>query len=77
MYYAGETRITDRSLQALARINSIERLTFSACAGVTNAGVAALTALPNLRELTLESMPGLTRESVVSFAPHVRVVFTT
>lgn len=74
-YYAGQTRITDRSLEILSRMTSLERLTFSACAGVTNAGVALLAALPRLRELGLEVMPRLTRNAVTSFPAHVRVNF--
>jgi hypothetical protein len=74
-YYAGQTRITDRSLEILSRMPSLERLVFSACAGVTNAGVALLAALPRLRELGLEVMPRLTRDAVTSFPAHVRVNF--
>src|SRR5947208_12257628 len=55
-YYAGQTRITDRSLEILSGMRSLERLVFSACAGVTNRGIAQLAALPRLRELSLEYM---------------------
>ncbi|MDX1982739.1 MAG: hypothetical protein SFV51_20885 [Bryobacteraceae bacterium] len=75
-YYAGQTGITDRSLQMLGRMESLERLTFWACANVTNGGVAALATLPRLRELNLESMPGVTREAMAAFPATVRVNLT-
>ena len=37
-YYAGRTKITDRSLEILAGMPSLERLEFWSCAGITNAG---------------------------------------
>lgn len=72
-YYAGQTRITDRSLEILGGMASLEELTFSACAGITNAGVAALGALPRLRELTIETMPQITRRAWAAFPAGVRV----
>jgi len=75
VYYAGETRITDRSLELLGRMRSIERLTLAACAGVTNVGVAALAHLPLLKELTLELLPAVTRDAVRLIPARVRVSF--
>lgn len=49
-YYAGATRITDRSLEILGRMPSLERLEFYQCLGLTNAGLAPLARLPRLRE---------------------------
>jgi hypothetical protein len=74
-YYAGQTRITDRSLELLAKMPSLEELTFWNCRGVTDAGVAALAILPDLRELTLSSMPRVTRRAVDDFPPRVRVTY--
>lgn len=74
-YYAGKTNITDRSMEMLGGMPSLEQLTFWDCAGVTNAGVTALSSLPRLQELSLESMPGVTRECLGSFPSHVRVSF--
>ena len=44
LYYAGMTKITDRSLEILAGINSLEELEFWQCAGITTAGIARLAA---------------------------------
>jgi hypothetical protein len=71
-YYAGHTRITDRSLQTLGRMVSLERLGFWQCAALTDAGIAHLTGLPNLREITLDGLPGVTKNVMDLFAPHVR-----
>jgi hypothetical protein len=76
-YYAGGTQITDRSLEILVRITSLERLVFSACGGVTNGGIAMLAALPQLRELSLEYMPGVTREVMNAIPGGVQVNFET
>lgn len=75
-YYAGQTRITDRSLGILARMSSLERLELRACPGLTDAGVAHLAGLPKLRELTLASLPGVTPQVAARFAAGVRVRFT-
>jgi hypothetical protein len=73
MYYAGKTLITDRSLDVLGRLSSLEKITLWQTAGVTNAGVAALSRLPRLRELTLDGLPLVTREGLASFPAAVRV----
>ena len=54
-YYAGQTKITDRSLEILSRMVSLERLEFWNCARITNAGAAVLARLPRLREVTFEA----------------------
>jgi hypothetical protein len=72
-YYAGSTRITDRSLETLGRMSSLERLEFSDCAGITDAGVACLARLPRLREVSLGGAPGITRAGVAVFPAAVRV----
>jgi len=75
-YYAGMTLITDRSLEILGRIPSLERLEFWQCAGLTDAGVAHLAVLPNLREITLDQLSGVTREALGLFPAHVRVNYS-
>jgi hypothetical protein len=72
-YYAGQTRITDRSLEVLGRIGSLERVQFEGCAGVTDAGLAHLTRLPRLREIILGGCPGITRAGAAGFPATVRV----
>ncbi|HET7220702.1 MAG TPA: ankyrin repeat domain-containing protein, partial [Vicinamibacterales bacterium] len=54
-YYAGQTRITDRSLQVLSGLRALEHVTFWNCSGITDAGVARLAALPALQDITIES----------------------
>lgn len=75
-YYAGQTKITDRSLEILGRMQSLERLEFWACAGLTSAGVAHLAGLPRLREISLEGSHQVTREAVALFPAHVRVNYS-
>ena len=53
-YYAGLTQITDRSLEILGGMTSLEQVEFYECKGVTDAGVPFLAALPRLREVALE-----------------------
>jgi hypothetical protein len=74
-YYAGMTRITDRSLEILAHMESLERLEFWQCARITTAGIAHLATLPRLREITLDGLPGVTREPA-RFSPSVRVTYS-
>lgn len=61
--HTGATRITDRSLGLLAHMDTLERLEFWACAGITNARVAALARLPRLREVVLDGLPGVAAEA--------------
>jgi F-box/leucine-rich repeat protein 14 len=51
LYYAGASQITDRSLEILAGMPSLERIELSSCAHVTDAGIGKLAALPRLKEL--------------------------
>ena len=74
-YYAGATQITDRSLEILGRMSSLEKLEFWEIGGITDAGVAALAGLPNLREITVEGSPNVTRGGVSVFSDKVRVKF--
>ena len=75
-YYAGKTRITDRSLEILAGIHALERLEFWQCGGLTNAGIALLASLPRLREISLDGLAGVTREAAALFPARVRVNYT-
>ncbi len=76
-YYAGKTRITDRSLEILSRMASLETLRFWQCAGISDAGVALLTRLPRLREAHFEGgMPQVTLEGTAILPPRVRVEYS-
>lgn len=72
-YYAGSTRITDRSLAILGRMRSLERVRLWHCAGLTDAGIAALARLPRLKEVWLQGLPGVSADAAAPFRPGVRV----
>jgi hypothetical protein len=74
-YFASYTRITDRTPELLATMPSLELLGLSGCAGVTNAGIAALKHAPRLRELSLGGMQRVTRDAVADFPASIRVEF--
>jgi hypothetical protein len=75
VYYAGQTEITDRSLEILSRLDSLEKLEFWACPGITDAGVARLARLPNLQEISLDGLAGVSRDAQSLFPPHVQVSY--
>ena len=56
-------------------IDTIERLQFHDCRGITNAGMRHLAALPSLREVTLEYNRNITRTGASVFPPRVRVKY--
>jgi len=72
-YYAGSTRITDRSLDILAQMPSLETIRLEHCACITDAGTVKLAALPRLRELTLDGCAQITARVAAAFPSHVRV----
>lgn len=76
-YYAGQTKITDRSLELLSAMASLEQLTFWNCAGVTDAGLKALAQLPGLREVRLESMANVTRAGMAAIPAAVGVNYSS
>jgi hypothetical protein len=76
-YYAGLTKITDRSLDILARMTSLERIQIHHCQGVTDRGVRLLASLPNLRELAVEGSRNVTRAAFQGFPPGVRVSYAS
>ena len=71
-YFNSYTTITDRTPELLSNMDSLERITFDACHGLTNAGVARLARLPKLRELRVSGR-GMTSELGAAFPPRVRV----
>ncbi|HEY2019393.1 MAG TPA: hypothetical protein VGH38_38055 [Bryobacteraceae bacterium] len=76
-YYAGLTQITDRSLETLGRMASLEQVELYECKGVTDAGLPALAQLPRLREVHLDGLPGVTLEGTRVFPGNVRVYYST
>jgi hypothetical protein len=76
-YYAGLTKITDRSLELLGRISSLEQVEFYECNGITDAGLPFLATLPRLREVALEGSPGITLAGTRVFQAHVHVRYST
>jgi hypothetical protein len=74
-YFASYTRISDRTPELLAGMDSLERITLDGCSGVTNAGLAHLTRLPRLRELRV-SGPQITSGIVSEFPSRVRVDYS-
>jgi hypothetical protein len=74
-YYAGKTRITDRSLEILGRMTSLESIELWETAGVTDAGLEALAKLPRLRRFSISGAPKVTRQGVAVFPAGVRVEY--
>jgi hypothetical protein len=75
-YYAGHTKITDRTLAILARMASLEKIELYRCEDITNDGVALLAALPRLKEFSVEGSRHVTSAATVGFAPNVRVSYS-
>jgi hypothetical protein len=75
-YFASYNRITDRTPAILSGITSLEEVEFDACAGLTNAGVAALATLPRLRQLRVSGMPRVTRDVISAFRGDVHVRYS-
>ena len=76
-YHAGYTLITDTSLELLARIESLEQISFEGCKFITDAGITFLATLPHLRELSIGGCPQVTRAGVKGLASGVRVNYDT
>jgi hypothetical protein len=76
-YEAWSTQITDKSLEILGRMPSLERVLLSDLANITPAGLTYLTGLPRLREITLDILPHVTAEDGAVFPAHVRVNIIT
>jgi hypothetical protein len=76
-YYAGLTKITDRSLEILSRMSSLEQVDLYECQHVTDAGLVHLAGLPTLRQVNLDGLPGVTLKGTRVFPPGVRVNYST
>jgi hypothetical protein len=76
-YYAGQTHITDRSLEILGGMNSLEEVELSACAGISDAGLVHLAKLPRLRKVAVDASARVSRAGIGVFPEHVHVDFWT
>ncbi len=76
-YYAGQTRITDRSLEILGGMTSLEEVELSACAGISDAGLVHLARLPRLRKVAVDASARVSRAGIAVFPEHVHVDFWT
>jgi hypothetical protein len=76
-YYAGQTQITDRSLEILGGMSSLEEVELSACKSISNAGLAHIAKLPRLRKVAFDATPHVSRAALALFAHDVRVDFWT
>lgn len=75
-YYAGQTRITDRSLEILAGMTSLETIEIWNCDGVTNAGITRLAGLPRLAGITVENCRNVRPLGAIPFRAGIRVRYT-
>jgi hypothetical protein len=71
-YFNSYTTITDRTPELLSTMDSLERITFDVCHGLTNAGVARLARLPRLRELRVSGRQ-ISGDVAGAFPPRVSV----
>ena len=74
-YFNSYTTITDRTPELLSTMDSLERITFDTCHGLTNGGVAKLARQPALRELRVSGRR-LTPDIVAAFPARVRVHYS-
>jgi hypothetical protein len=76
-YYAGNTKITDASLEMLGRLPSLESIELWEVARITDAGVAHLATLPRLREVGISGSPKVTRKGMDVFPASVKASYST
>jgi hypothetical protein len=76
-YYAGLTQITDRSLEILGGMSSLEVVDLYECQGISDAGLIHLAGLPHLREVNIDGMQRVTLEGTRVFPARVRVRYNT
>ena len=74
-YFNSYTTITDRTPELLSTMDSLERITFDTCHGLTNAGIVQLARLPRLTELRISGR-GLTQDVVKVFPERVEVFYS-
>lgn len=71
-YFNSYTMITDRTPELLSTMQSLEEITFDACHGLTDAGLAQLAQLPRLRTLRVAGR-GVSAHVCDAFGTHVEV----
>ena len=76
-YYAGKTQITNKSLEILSGMPSLQQMQFWQCAGITDAGLLFLATLPNLREIQFSGTPNVTLKGTRVFPTSVHVDYST
>ena len=76
-YYAGLTQITDRSLEILGGMQSLEQVDLYECLKITDSGLPFLGRLAKLREVHLDGLPGVTLAGTKVFRPGVHVYYST
>jgi hypothetical protein len=74
-YFASYNRITDRTPELLGAMATLQEVTFDSCAGLTNAGIAALARLPRLARLRVSGMRNVTRAVVDAFGAGVKLAY--
>ena len=72
-YYAGLTQITDRSLEILGRMQSLEVVELFETKNVTDAGLSYLTKLTRLNRVELFGLPHVTLAGTKVFPASVQV----
>lgn len=72
-YYAGASQITDRSLEVLSRITTLQTLSFWKCAGITDEGLRLIAGLPRLSKVTLDGLERVTEAGLALFPATVHV----
>jgi ankyrin repeat protein len=74
-YYAGLTQITDRSLEVLGRMDSLEVVELFETKKVSDAGLAHLVKLPRLKRVELSGLPNVTLAGTKVFPARVEVKY--
>jgi hypothetical protein len=72
-YYAGLTQITDRSLEILGRMTSLEAVELYETKSITDAGLRHLANLPRLNRVDLSGLPHVTLAGTRVFPAQVNV----
>jgi hypothetical protein len=74
-YYAGLTQITDRSLEILGRMFSLESIELYETRQITDAALPHIAGLPRLQEIHLSGIPGVTLAGTAVFPARVHVEY--